>query len=439
MKTPKTAYELSRSQVATPPEIVDVFWQVTGRYRKRLASVLDLGAGDCRFALGGHFSSYDGIEIDVTKQPHADVPASATLHHGCAFEFPTSDYSACIGNPPYVRHHDLDGVWRDRIAAHLSDLTGQSINRKCNLYIYFLLLGILKTKPKGLVSMLVPYEWVSRPSANALREFISNNQWHVDTFRFTEPIFDGVLTTASITVIDKRNRDGKWTYHQVTKEGKTRSLHRATGSSKDVLPYEDRGKLWAMRGMSPGTQKVFTLTEGERIHAGLRYEDVLPCVTSLREIPQDLTDLTPAAFRKRFIDAGERCWLIKSHIDPMSPRLRAYLDNIPESRRETWTCTSRKLWYRYYLFPVPPILVSTGFTEFGPKILLNSVRAHSIGSVCGVYGEGKHKWRSVRQYLTSINFEMRVIAHAKALKKVEIRQLNATLNAYSGGQECDDA
>lgn len=425
--------------MATPPEIVDVFWRVTGRYRKRLATVLDLGAGDCRFAIGGPIAAYDGIEIDETKRPCTDVPGLATLHYGCAFEFPTAGYSACIGNPPYVRHHDLDETWRDRVAAELSNLTGQSINRKCNLYVYFLLLGILKARPDGLVSMLVPYEWVSRPSAKPLRDFIADNRWHVDTFRFTEPVFDGVLTTASITVIDKRNRDGKWAYRQVSKTGETSSLKSPTGSDKDVLKYEDRGGLWAMRGMSPGTQKVFTLTEGERIHAGLRHDDVLPCVTSLRAIPRDLSTLTPSAFRKRFIDAGERCWLIKSHADPMSARIQAYLNSIPENRRGTWTCLSRELWYRFPLFPVPHLLVSTGFTAFGPKVLVNSVGAYTVGSVCGVYGEEEYSWRTVRQYLANINFEKRVVAHAKVLKKVEIRQLNAVLNAFDNGQKRTDA
>jgi len=430
MRTPKTAYELAKSQVATPPEIVDIFWQVTDRYRERMSSVIDLGAGDGRFARGGRFAAYEGIEIDTTKKPCADLPFNATVQYGCAFEHKSSGYSGCIGNPPYVRHHDLEKKWRDGVAARISDLTGHAINRKCNLYVYFLLLGLLKAKPNGLVSMLVPFEWVSRPSAKPLRDFINDNKWHVDTFRFTAPIFNGVLTTSSVSVIDKRNRDGKWSYNKIGRTGQTHELQKATGSEKDVLSYENRGRIWAMRGMSPGTQKVFTLTEGERIHAGLRHEDVLPCVTSLRSLPQNHSTLTYAAFRKRFVDAGERCWLIKSHQDLVSPRLRAYLDSIPKALRDTWTCTSRKLWYRYSLAPVPRLIVSTGFTEFGPKILVNSVGAHAVGSVCGIYGEGTHSWRSVRGYLAGINFEKRVVAHAKILKKIEIRQMNAVLNAY---------
>jgi len=278
---------------------------------------------------------------------------------------------------------------------------------------------------------VVPYEWVSRPSADPLRGYIKQNGWHVDTYRFVDPIFDGVLTTASISIIDKRNRNNQWCYHQIDKHGNILRNLSVTGSNREVLPYEDRGKLWAMRGMSPGTQKVFTLSEGERIHAGLKHDDVMPCVTSLREVPPELSQLTRSAFRKRFIETGAKCWLIKSHTDPISSSLQAYLDNVPENLRSTWTCKSRESWYRYPLFDAPNLLVSTGFTSFGPKILLNSVNAHAVGSVCGIYSDiSKISLPQLRAYLTGIDFEKRVVAHAKKLKKVEIRQLNAVLNRY---------
>jgi hypothetical protein len=435
MRAQKTAYELSRSQVNTPFEVVEIFWNLMAQYRKRFNTILDLGAGDCRFAQHGRYKSYEGIEIDTTKSPIAELPHKATINFGCAFDHKLSGYSACIGNPPYVRHHDLDELWRDKIAKELSLITGQSINRKCNLYVYFLFLGLLKSKSTGLVSMLVPYEWVSRPSAKPLREFIIKNDWHVDIYRFSESIFDGVLTTASISIIDKRNRDGKWSYNDLDINGNIQPLQSLTGSDKSILRYENRGNLWSMRGMSPGTQKIFTLTEGERIHFGLHHEDVLPCVTSLRNVPSELSSLTKSSFRKRFIETGDKCWLIKSHIEPISSRLKAYLESTPKQLRDTWTCTSRPLWYRYPLSPVPNLLVSTGFTKFGPKVMINSVGAYNVGSVCGVYGDSSYTWRSVREYLTRIDFEKRVVAQAKVLKKLEIRQLNSVLNAYEKGQD----
>lgn len=64
-------------------------------------------------------------------------------------------------------------------------------------------------------------------------------------------------------------------------------------------------------------------------------------------------------------------------------------------------------------------------------MIVNSIKAHAVGSVCGIYAEGPHDWTRLRNYLTGIAFEKRVVPHAKLLKKIEIRQLNAVLNKFS--------
>jgi len=430
MRKARTAYELATSQVDTPEDIVRVFWEITHTYRSRLSRVLDLGAGDGRFAIGGRFSSYEGVEIDASRRPRVKLPRTARISYSCAFKHQGMGYAACIGNPPYVRHHDLDERWRDSVARRICRETGAEVNRKCNLYVYFLFLALLKSTQDGIVSAIVPYEWVSRPSAEPLRNYIKRNGWHVDIYRFSEPIFEGVLTTASISVIDKRNRDRQWGYLSLSPTGGISKLRQITGSDGELLPYERRGRIWAMRGMSPGTQRVFTLTEGERVHVGLTDDDVLPCVTSLRKIPRDLERLTWPAFRKRFVTAGAKCWLIKSYANNISPRLQAYLDSVPETLRDTWTCTTRDPWYRYALSDAPGLLVSTGFRKFGPKVLVNSISAYAVGSVCGVYADDDAAWSCVRAYLTGINFQNRIVPHAKGLRKIEIRQLNAALNSY---------
>ena len=71
MASQRTAYELSQSQVTTPKEIVTLFWKLARKYRQRLDCVLDMGAGDCRFSVGGNFSRYIGVEIDKARVAEA--------------------------------------------------------------------------------------------------------------------------------------------------------------------------------------------------------------------------------------------------------------------------------------------------------------------------------------------------------------------------------
>jgi hypothetical protein len=292
------------------------------------------------------------------------------------------------------------------------------------------MLALLKTVPNGLLALLVPFEWTSRPATAPLRDHIIKQRWHVDVYRFSEDIFGSVLTTASISIIDKRNRDGEWHYYSINSDGLRRARFHVTGFDRPALPYEDRGAIWALRGMSPGTQKVFTLTEGERIHAGLTRDDVLPCVTTLRDLPRTVTRLTAQVFKERFVDAGAKCWLVGSHEEP-SPRLKAYLASVPESLRDTWTCNSREPWYRFDLHPCPSLLIAAGFTSYGPKVLVNTHGAYAIGAVYGIHARDRHIPKErLRAFLSSINFEKRVVAHSGLLKKVEVKQLNAVLRRF---------
>jgi hypothetical protein len=182
-----------------------------------------------------------------------------------------------------------------------------------------------------------------------------------------------------------------------------------------------------LRGLSPGTQKIFTLTEGERIHHGLELTDVWPCVTSLVPLDESVTELNAATFRKHYRDQGERCWLIRSCETELSSTLRRYLDSVPANQRATTTCTNRDEWYRFKPFPVSKILVASGFIGNRPKVVRNVIGAHHVGSVYGVFGSSGD-WYSVARKLREFDFGARVVKHSGRLKKVEVRQLNSVLN-----------
>jgi len=432
MRHPKTAYELSASQVYTPPGVVSLFWRLLHQRRRRFDRVLDMGAGDGRFAVGGRYARYDGIEIDPARAAIAkkNIPRNGRIFNRCAFEHAADQYDACIGNPPYVRHHDIEPPWKKRVLDRLHRDLDVELAGHGNLYLYFLLLGILKTHRTGIVGMVIPFEWVSRTSAASVRNHIEKAGWDVSVYRFRDPIFDDVMTTASISIIDKNTNAGKWSFYNVLPDLTIEERNGVSGSRLRILRHAPRGKIWGRRGMSPGSQKIFTLTEGERIHAGLKKWDVMPCVTSLRKVPRSLKELTKAAFEKHLVKAGRRCWLIKSNRKTISPRLKAYLDNIPEKMRQTWTCLNQEPWYDYETGIVPDLLFHSGFRGSSPKILVNSVGAYVVGSVYGIHCDKRVSVRRLREHLVEFDFGKRVVAHAKEMKKVEVKQVNGVLSDW---------
>lgn len=430
MRHSKTAYELAESQVQTPREIISLFWDVVRKTRSTPGRVLDVGAGDARFAKGGHYTNYDGIEIDPNVSRGAVLPKNARVHNICAFRYPKSDYDMCIGNPPYVRHHDIEALWKKRTTKRIQRELGIEIDNHGNLYLYFLCLGILKTRVDGLIGLVIPFEWVSRPSAAAIRDYIKREGWNVSVYRFQQPIFPGVLTTASISLIDKKRRDKGWRYFDILQDLSVQNRYGISGNSSAILTHSPRGQIWARRGLSPGSQKLFTLTEAERIEGGLTRRDVIPCVTTFRHLPNSLEELNERAFRKHFVSAGLRCWLIRSTTTHISKRLKSYLDRIPVKLRETYTCINQEPWYAYEEVPIPKLLFHSGFMEFGPKIVVNTVRAQAVGSVYGIHSKSRFSVRDLQAHLLHFNFENRIVPLAKTLLKVEVRQLNSVLTAW---------
>jgi len=158
----------------------------------------------------------------------------------------------------------------------------------------------------------------------------------------------------------------------------------------------------------------------------------MPCVTTLRHLPEQVTDLNWTCFERHFVYGGKRCWLIKSATDNPRSRVRRYLRSIPDRDRQTHACQRQKPWYRYESPPVPRLLLLSGFMKRGPKVVVNAIGAQPVGSVYGIHTERlRLPVRRLRDFLADFNFERRIVAHAGTLRKVEVAQVNSVLATWS--------
>jgi hypothetical protein len=426
---------LDRCQVDTPDDVVAAVWRHVAERRQHLLKVVDFGAGDGRFALGGKYDSYIGYEIDLDRCTTSKIPPRARLVNRCAFADVISDADLCIGNPPYVRNQDLPDGWRERAAAVIRERTGTTISGLANAWQYFALLALASTKHDGLVALVIPFEWVSRPSAKALRQYVKKNRWTVSTFRLRDETFRGVLTTSSITLIDKGDMSGQWEYFEEDQDGTYRRLPSPSGTKSGVLSYARRNaatpsSISVRRGLSPGTQEVLTLTEGERVRYGLQIgNDVLPCVTSLRSVPIGVSTLTAFRFTKNFRAEGMKCWLIRTDRTP-SERLKKYLDGVPVLKRLTRTCSLREHWWKFAMPTPAAVIVASGFRGPRPKALVNDVKALAVGAVFGVYGFSSARARRFVKHLRAVNLTGRIVSHSNGLRKIEPRQLHTLVSRF---------
>lgn len=423
---PANGLYLDRCQVDTPSELVKQVWALLTERRTHFDTVIDFGAGDGRFGLHGSYGSYRGYEIDKSRYKATKLPANASIKNVCAFSENVSDASLCLGNPPYVRNQDLPTGWRELAARTIESRTGFRVPGLANAWQYFFMHSLASTHSEGIVALVIPFEWVSRPSAAALREYIKAQGWSVTTYRLDDSTFDRVLTTASITIVDKSRKDGKWEFFKERSDGTFARMRGPSGGRRRVLGYaapSDQQAIRAKRGVSPGTQDYLTLTERERARCGLKPGvDVIPCVTSLRNSAPAGTVLDAKAFQRDFVAAGRKCWLIRTDKAP-GKRLSDYLESVPASGRQSATCTGRQVWWKFAMPSIPAILIASGFRA-RPKAFVNVVGAVAVGSVCGIYGVKGNKARELVDGLRDVDYSGRVVAHSHGLRKLEINQLN---------------
>ena len=328
----------------------------------------------------------------------------------------------------------MDTEWQRRVASSISELIKEPVDLRANAFLYFMAKALYSVQDDGLVAVIVPFEWVTRPSAKWIRNYIDKHNWEVRVYRLPEGIFPRVLTTASLTLIDKSTVTTAWKFFDVDEHFTIKQVSSPTKTEHTPLEYSERDRsLYAQRGLSPGTQKVFCLTEEERLHYGLKVgRDVCPCITSLRELPNKYKILSSDRFWDHYVSQNARCWLIRSDREFLSNSLQGYLDSVPQSLRDTSTCRNRKIWYKYK-FPDPPrLLFSTGFVTHGPQVLENPIQAINLGGVGGIYGEQKLPYRTIANHIRRISFEDRIVHHSNSLKKVEINQMNTALQDIMG-------
>ena len=424
---------LDRCQVDTPIEVVRSTWKHVLRLRQGdVGKVIDLGAGDGRFAQYGQFDSYIGYEIDSDRCMGNSLPKNARLLNRCAFTALSADADVCIGNPPFVRNQEIPTRWREHLQMVLEERTGVRISGLANAWQYFFLNALASTKDDGIVALIVPFEWLSRPTAIALRTYIREHQWNVYVYRLHDAGFARVLTTASITIVDKAGRDGRWELHDEAADGHIRRMKSPTGSKADVLEYlrgvnSPEGRPRAKRGLSPGTQTALTLTEEQRQQYSLAVgRDVVPCITSMRVLPQSVYDVDEDTFRRHYIHGGRKCWLIRTDRNPSS-ELKTYLSNIPDADRRTKTCLSRKVWWKFKMPESPSALFAQGFRERNPKVARNLLGARAVGGVCGIYNATEMQLALFREKLRQMDLRNYVVAYSSGFYKVEINQINALL------------
>ena len=179
------------------------------------AQVVDVGAGTGRFALaaGGAFPKAQVLAIEpdpvCALLLRANLAVAGMTDRATVLvsdfrevNLPSGGRRLFIGNPPYVRHHDIEEHWKKWYAATMRTLGGGKASKLAGLHLHFFARTGEIAKPGDVGVFITAAEWIDTNYGAALRASLCATLGGVSVHVVdakAEP-FPGVMTTAAITV-----------------------------------------------------------------------------------------------------------------------------------------------------------------------------------------------------------------------------------------------
>ncbi|MGN6256143.1 MAG: Eco57I restriction-modification methylase domain-containing protein [Solirubrobacterales bacterium] len=212
----KPAERRQKGAVYTPAAIVDamVNWASEGPAPER---IVDPGSGSARFATAAGNCFPKAKIIAVELDPVAGLLARATFAakgQGHRAEVVIEDYRSFfpstvegqtlyIGNPPYVRHHQISPTWKQWLTQAAAE-RGLRASQLSGLHLYFVLATAIQARPGDRGAFITSSEWLDVNYGSLMRELLldglGGQSVHV-LAPDAEP-FENAQTTGAITCFE---------------------------------------------------------------------------------------------------------------------------------------------------------------------------------------------------------------------------------------------
>ena len=397
----------------TPPEIVSsmIAW-IAGRSRP--TRVIDPGTGSARFLLAAGRALPDarlvGVEIDplAALLARANLTAAGLDHRAQILvrDYRDADFgefdgaTAYIGNPPYVRHHQIQPEWKAWLAASAASL-GLRASGLAGMHVHFLLATALHARPDDLGAFVTSSEWLDVNYGHLPRMLFATQLGGV-SIHLVDPHatpFAGAATTAAITCFEIGDPAASIRMERVPSASDlgvlgggqrfSRRQLRATprwsallnGLKRPPEGYVELGELcrvhrgavtganatWITNANDPALpSKVLFPSVTRAIELFGATDGILSSASDLRvviDLPADL-DVFDTADRlriDRFLRAAERRGVLSGYI--------------ARNRNPWWTVGLR----------APAPILATYMARRPPAFVLNLANAYNVNAVHGIY------------------------------------------------------
>lgn len=455
--TDTAATRKARGAFFTPPEISRYLarWAI----RSAADEVFEPAAGEAAFVveavtrlsdLGAAQPSVDGVELHAAsavtaRRRAAAAGGAARIKTADFFSIePRAEYTAVIGNPPYIRYQEFRGATRAQ-SRRAALKAGVTLSGLASSWAAFTVHAALFLQPGGRLALVLPAELLSVNYAAAVRKFLFDRFANVELVMFDEQVFPEAEADVVLLLAD--GYGGGPCDHAVIHRARnaaslTSELAQRRWSPRDpadkwvsglignapvdaIHGLHDDGQFSMLEawgdttlGMVTGNNSFFALSPERVRELGLRPADLLPLSPpgsahlrgltlsgeQLARLGEDGRSIhlfrpagAPSAAAQRYIDAGHAAGV---HL--------------------AYKCRVRRPWYQVPLVN-PADLLLTCMNADTPRLVTNRAKAHHLNSVHGVY---------LRDELRTLGRDLLGLA---ALNSVTVLHAEIVGRSYGGG------
>ena len=406
----------SAGQTFTPPAVVDSMISWADRALAP-ARVVDPGAGSARFLVAAGRRWPEAELIGLETDPLAALIGRATLAAAgmagrAAIE--VADYRSVrlaaapgptlfVGNPPYVRHHQVAAPWKDWLRDTAARL-GLPASGLAGLHAHFFLATALHAAPGDAGALVTAAEWLDVNYGGLIRGLLLGPLGG-ESIHLLDPaaaVFPDAAATSAITCFRPGSAPRAIRLRQVAGVADLGALAGGTPVPVTALRSASRWRPLAVRPPGPLRRRPEGLVElGElcRVHRGqvtganrvwittgedsrLPARFLLPAVTRASELFRAGDALASSAALRRVISlpadvcalpAGERA------------QVAAFLDQARAAgAAESYVARHRTPWWRVRLAEPAPILASY-MARRPPAFVRNLAVARHVNIAHGLY------------------------------------------------------
>lgn len=377
------------------------------------ARVVDPGAGSGRFAVAAGRRFAGARLVAVEADPVAAIACRAHLAAaGLAgrARVTVEDYRSAdigreegrtlwIGNPPYVRHHQIPAGWKEWLTL-TARAHGLEASQLAGLHVHFFLATAARARPGDAGAFITSSEWLDTNYGRLVRELLlgplGGEAIHV--LEPTAAPFEDAAVTGAITCFAVGRPPGPLRLRRVGAVAELGDLQGGTPVAAEALRAARRwspltraarpvppgwvqlGELCRVhRGAVTGRNSTWVVRPGE---ADLPDAVLFPSVTRAREIFDAGPALTATGHLRLVVD-------LPADLDALEHGDRRRVERFLRAARRAgahhgYIARARRAWWSVGLRPPAPIL-ATYMARRAPAFTRNAAAARHINIAHGLY------------------------------------------------------